>query len=143
MNTPAFMTANINCISIINGTNFRSWQGNFLIVLGVMTIMKVILEIFMGIMSKRIKDKEAADTTPQKKQQKKPDEQKGNSCFFCGAEEHKRKYCKGMLLNLVSSEVNLTSVPRHTWWLDSGATTHISVSLQGCLSYRKPNDAER
>lgn len=48
-----------------------------------------------------------------------------------------------MLLVLVCSEVNLTSVPRHTWWLDSGATTHISVSMQGCLSCRKPNDVER
>ena len=44
---------------------------------------------------------------------------------------------------MVCSEVNLTSVPRHTWWLDSGATTHISVSMQGCLSCRKPNDVER
>ena len=33
----------------------------------------------------------------------------------------------------------MTSVPKHTWWIDSGATTHISVSMQGCLSCRKPN----
>ncbi|KAF2295217.1 hypothetical protein GH714_032187 [Hevea brasiliensis] len=52
--------------------------------------------------------------------------------------------CKeGMLLNFVCSEVNLASVPRHTWWIDSGAKTHISVSMQGCLNYRKPNDGER
>ena len=44
---------------------------------------------------------------------------------------------------MVCSEVNLTSVPRNTWWLDSGATTNISVSMQGCLSYRRPNNAER
>ena len=48
-----------------------------------------------------------------------------------------------MLLTLVCSEVNLISVPGHTWWLDSGATTHISVSMQGCLSCRKPSDGER
>ena len=48
-----------------------------------------------------------------------------------------------MLLSLVHYEVNLTSVPRHTWWLDSAATTHISVSMQGCLSCRKPSDDER
>ena len=47
---------------------------------------------------------------------------------------------KGMLLSLVFSKVNLTSVPRHTWWIDSGATTHINVSMQGC---RKPSDGER
>ncbi|KAL4320124.1 hypothetical protein GQ457_18G006850 [Hibiscus cannabinus] len=45
--------------------------------------------------------------------------------------------------NLVCSEVNLASVPRNTWWIDSGATTHISISMQGCLSYRKPSDGER
>ena len=50
---------------------------------------------------------------------------------------------KGMLLNLVCSEVNLTSVPRHTWWIDSSATIHINVSMQGCLSCRKPSDGER
>ena len=50
---------------------------------------------------------------------------------------------KGTLLNLVCSEVNLTSIPKHTWWIDSGTTTHISVSMQGCLSCRKPNDGER
>ena len=48
-----------------------------------------------------------------------------------------------MLLSFVCSEVNLTSVPRHTWWLDSAATTHISVSMQGCFSFRKPSDDER
>ena len=50
---------------------------------------------------------------------------------------------KGMLLSLVCSKDNLVSVPRHTWWVDSGATTHISVSSHGCLSCRKPNDGER
>ena len=37
----------------------------------------------------------------------------------------------------------MTSVPRHTWWMDSGATIHISVSMQDCLSYRRANDGER
>ena len=37
----------------------------------------------------------------------------------------------------------MPSVPKHTWWIDSGATTHISVSMQGCLSCRKLNDGER
>ena len=40
----------------------------------------------------------------------------------------------GKLLALVCSEVNLASIPNDTWWVDSGATTHISVSIQGCLS---------
>ena len=86
---------------------------------------------------------------PQKKQKK---DEKSNGCYFCGSEGHVKKHCtnyhawcakKGMLLSLVCSKVNLTSVPRHTWWLDSAATTRISVSMQGCLSCRKPSDDER
>ena len=50
---------------------------------------------------------------------------------------------KGKLLIYVCSEVNLTSVPKDTWWVDSGATTHVSVSIQGCLWKRKPSDDER
>ena len=101
---------------------------------------------------KRKKDKEAANTAPQKKHQKQPDNPEETGCFFCRAEGHVKKHCanyhawrakKGMLLNLVCSEVNLASVPKDTWWMDSGATTHISVSMQGCLHCRKPNDAER
>ena len=50
---------------------------------------------------------------------------------------------KGTLLALVRSEVNLAFVPRNTWWINSSATTHISVSMQGCLSHRASNDGER
>ena len=98
---------------------------------------------------KRKKDKEATEVPYQRKQHK---EKRVDGCFFCGAVGHKKKQCthyhawrakKGTLLNLVCSEVNLTSVPKHTWWIDSGATTHISVSMQGCLSCQKPNDGER
>ena len=98
---------------------------------------------------KRKKDKEAAEVPYQKKQHK---EKTVDGCFFCGAAGHKKKQCtnhhawrakKGTLLNLVCYEVNLTSVPKHTWWIDSSATTHINVSMQGCLSCRKPNDGER
>jgi hypothetical protein len=90
---------------------------------------------------------EAINGPPQKKQNTGE-----NNCFFCKMTGHVKKECakyhawrakKGMFLTLVCSEVNLASVPRNTWWLDSGATTNISVSMQGCLSYRKPNDAER
>lgn len=34
-------------------------------------------------------------------------------------------------------------MPRNTWWLDSSATTHVSVSMQGCPNYRKLTDAKR
>ena len=74
------------------------------------------------------------------------------ACHFCKESGHFKKKCpkyhawhakKGTFLALVCSEVNLASVPGNTWWLDSGATTNISVSFQGCLNYRKPTDVER
>jgi len=40
---------------------------------------------------------------------------------------------KGKFLTLVCSEVNLAFEPKDTWWVDSGATTHISMTMQGCL----------
>ena len=79
------------------------------------------------------KNNEAAKGPAQKKQQKDTE-----GCFFCNKPGHVKKDCtkyhawrakKGTFLTLVYSEVNLASVPRNTWWLDSGATTHISVSM--------------
>jgi len=48
-----------------------------------------------------------------------------------------------MCLARVCSEVNLASVSSNTLWLDLGATTNISVSMNGCLNYRKPTNSER
>lgn len=50
---------------------------------------------------------------------------------------------KGTFLTLVCFEVNLASIPRNTWWLDSDVTTNISVLMQGFLNYHKPNDVKR
>ena len=50
---------------------------------------------------------------------------------------------KGRLFTFVCSKVNLNSVPTNTWWVDSGATTQTSVSMQGCIWSRKPSDAQR
>ena len=91
---------------------------------------------------KRKKDKGATNTAHRKKYQKQPDNPKETGCFYCRAEGHVKKQCanyhawrakKGTLLNLVCSEVNLNSVPKDIWWMDSGETTHIRVSMQGCL----------
>ena len=76
----------------------------------------------------------------------------GHGWFFCGKPGHVIKECqkyhawrvkKGTFLTLVFSKINLALVPRNTWSIDSGATTYICVSMQGCLSYRPPSDAER
>ena len=42
----------------------------------------------------------------------------------------------------VCFESNLTEVPSNTWWLDSGATTHISNTMQGFLSIQTINPNE-
>lgn len=73
-------------------------------------------------------------------------------CHFCGKKGHVKKDCnkrkawfekKGNNLSLVCYESNLVEVPSNTWWIDSGATTHITNSLQGYLSTRKPEESER
>jgi hypothetical protein len=48
-----------------------------------------------------------------------------------------------VFFSLVCEEVNSVSVSIDTWWIDSGAITHISVSMQGCRNYRKPREGER
>nr|CAN61066.1 hypothetical protein VITISV_004412 [Vitis vinifera] len=74
-------------------------------------------------------NKVAASNGPeQKKQKDKPG--------------HTKKECTKYAAWRVPEE-SFSIKPRNTWWLDSGATTHICVSMQGCLSYRKPSDAER
>ena len=82
-------------------------------------------------------------------QQKKDEE---FTCYFCKKSGHMKKKCskytawhvkKGKYRPLVYSEVNLAFVPKDTWWVDSGATTHISVSIQGYLWSGLSNDDER
>ncbi|KAF7825185.1 Retrovirus-related Pol polyprotein from transposon TNT 1-94 [Senna tora] len=100
---------------------------------------------------KKMNDKGTANNGEfSKNVQKKQDA--GPTCFFCRKHGHVKKDCpkfadwrvkKGMLLNFVCSEVNLDVVPIDTWWLDSGSTAHISVSMQGCLRSRMSNDDER
>ncbi|RVW80762.1 Retrovirus-related Pol polyprotein from transposon TNT 1-94 [Vitis vinifera] len=79
----------------------------------------------------------AVSETSKQKVQKKQD--KEITCFFCKKAGHMKKTCtkyaawrekKGTLLNFVCSEINLAVVPTDTWWIDTGATTHISVTMQ-------------
>ncbi|KAF7843870.1 Retrovirus-related Pol polyprotein from transposon TNT 1-94 [Senna tora] len=91
-------------------------------------------------------DKGKSSQNVQKKQDTSP------TCFFCRKHRHVKKDCSKFVtwrvknntfLNFVCYEVNLAVVPIDTWWVDSGSTAHISVSMQGCLRSRMPNDAER
>ncbi|KAG5566407.1 hypothetical protein RHGRI_002099 [Rhododendron griersonianum] len=77
---------------------------------------------------------------------------KGVHCFFCKkVVGHVKKDCpkyhrwlakKGNQFSFVCCEFNLAEVPHNTWWIDTGTTIHISVSMQGCLKSRTPSDAE-
>ncbi|RVW14119.1 hypothetical protein CK203_099176 [Vitis vinifera] len=88
--------------------------------------------------------------TSEQKVQKKQD--KEITCFFCKKVGHMKKACtkyaiwcekKCTLLNFVCSEINLAIVPIDTWWIDTGATTHINVTIQGCLRSQMSFDGER
>ena len=103
--------------------------------------------------SKNKMKRRAKDTAEGTYQKKKPKMHNGEFIrHFCKKPGHMKRQCpkyidwrvkKGLLLTLVSSEVNLAYVPKDTWWVDSGATTHISMSMQSCLWSRPPSDAER
>ena len=78
-------------------------------------------------------------------------EQKASKCHFCRKEGHFQKDClkrkawfekKGKYNIFVCFEPNLIVVLNNTWWLNSGATTHVSNTMQGFLTIRTINPNE-
>ncbi|RVW56198.1 Retrovirus-related Pol polyprotein from transposon TNT 1-94 [Vitis vinifera] len=74
------------------------------------------------------------------------------SCYFRGKKGHVKKDCikrkawfekRGINLSFVCYESNLAKVPSNTWWIDSGATTHVTNLMQGFLTTRKPKESEK
>lgn len=53
-----------------------------------------------------------------------------------------RKKEQGNALVNVCYESNLIDVPKDSWWIGSGATIHVTISLQGLFSPCKPIDKE-
>uniref|UniRef100_A0A1S4D7L0 CCHC-type domain-containing protein n=1 Tax=Nicotiana tabacum TaxID=4097 RepID=A0A1S4D7L0_TOBAC len=85
---------------------------------------------------------------PAKAQQDANKEHKADTCRFCNKEGHYQKDClkrkawfekKGTISAFVCFESNLVEVPNNTWWLDSGATAHVSTTLQGFLTIQTTN----
>jgi transposase InsO family protein len=72
-------------------------------------------------------------------------------CFFCKKKGHVKADCikykrwleKRGNLSFVSHECNLSQVPENSWWIDSGATVHISNCLQLFQSRREPTMHEK
>nr|XP_009803862.1 PREDICTED: uncharacterized protein LOC104249184 [Nicotiana sylvestris] len=83
-----------------------------------------------------------------KAQQDANKEYKVDTCRFCNKEGQYQKDClkrkawfekKGIFSAFVCFESNLVEVPNNTWWLDSGATAHVSTTLQGFLTIQTTN----
>ena len=103
---------------------------------------------------KRPKKIEASEKEPQKQQKDTSTNAKNKGFFFVEIIFFERsiatiitpgvlrKVCF-LVLFVPTSEFNLVSIPRHTQWIDSSATTNISVSLQDCTSCRKPTGGEK
>ena len=73
-------------------------------------------------------------------------------CNYCQKFGHKMADCrklkakqekKGNLLVKVCLESNVVDVPSNTWWLDTGATIHVTNSLQEMIKRRKPTSVEQ
>ncbi|RVW76847.1 hypothetical protein CK203_043070 [Vitis vinifera] len=60
----------------------------------------------------------------------------------CVQEDERLKQEKIESARLASISQGFAIVPIDTWWIDTGATTHISVTMQGCLRSRMPIDGE-
>ncbi|KAK2997912.1 hypothetical protein RJ639_026101 [Escallonia herrerae] len=76
----------------------------------------------------------------------------GPRCHFCKDKGHMRNEChkfrewlekKGNLSICVCYESYTIDAPLNTWWVDTGATVHITNSLQGFLSVKKLNKGDR
>src|SRR3989337_3342068 len=91
----------------------------------------------------KFKDKGQSSKSSQPKKPEKAPNEEGkdpDGCHFCGKGGHKQKDCFGFKrwLNNKGTDV-ITFVEEslyvncatNTWWIDSGATIHISNSLQG------------
>ena len=77
---------------------------------------------------------------------------KNIKCFHCKKKGHIRNQCykfkswlekknnqRGMPLSLVCCESNIVNIPVNSWWIDSGVSTHVVISLQGLINKRKPS----
>ena len=97
------------------------------------------LVVTHGVMKKKGKFKKGKNFPPKKSGHGEGSQSHDGkftvSCYFCGKKEHVKKDCikrkawfekRGINISFVCYESNLAEVPSNTWWIDSGATTHVT-----------------
>jgi|UniRef100_A0A2N9FVY3 hypothetical protein len=121
LDTPSF-SSHLSSIKTLNGTNFEEWNETLLVlVILCMMIMRL-------SMDKTIKNYLA---TVSKK-------------FVVFDKTKKGNYMRLLTtpLAFLCFESNLMDVPLNSWWVDTGASIHVTNSLHGFKSKRKPYDGE-
>ncbi|RVX19364.1 Retrovirus-related Pol polyprotein from transposon TNT 1-94 [Vitis vinifera] len=157
MNSTSSIFANVNNIHVLNSTNFKKWKEHVVIVLGCM-------DLDYALRENRPLDLTSASTVEQRSTMEKWERSNCMSLMIMKhsipeairsaiPEETRAKAFLDQIANRFAAnekvetntilKINLVVVPIDTWWIDTGATTHISVTMQDCLRSRMPTDDER
>jgi transposase InsO family protein len=122
LNTPSF-SWHLSSIKTLNRTNFEEWNETLLVVLAILCMMIMRLS-----MDKTIKNYLAAVSKK----------------FVVFNKAKKGNYMRLLTtpLAFVCFESNLVDVPLNSWWVDIGASIHVTNSLHGFKSKKRPYDGE-
>uniref|UniRef100_A0A2N9EWH4 Integrase catalytic domain-containing protein n=1 Tax=Fagus sylvatica TaxID=28930 RepID=A0A2N9EWH4_FAGSY len=122
LDTPSF-SSHLSSIKTLNRTNFEEWNETLLVVLAIFCMMIMRLS-----MNKTIKNYLAAVSKK----------------FVVFNKAEKGNYMRLLTtpLAFVCFESNLVDIPLNSWWVDTGASIHVTNSLHGFKSKRRPYDGE-
>jgi hypothetical protein len=122
LDTPSF-SSHLSSIKTLNRTNFEEWNETLLVVLAIFCMMIMRLS-----MNKTIKNYLAAVSKK----------------FVVFNKAKKGNYMRLLTtpLAFVCFESNLVDIPLNSWWVDTDASIHVTNSLHGFKSKRRPYDGE-